>query len=100
MLMSPKLLPDTARSAKVEMLFQNLHDVLGDKFTHARFDQWKKQYERESRLFHGLDHLLAMTERDPSLSEKSKNEKEIHSAAAYSIVAGFFHDTDYPSISE
>ena len=84
------------KAQKVHKLYDNLHEVLGDKFVYERFVNWQNQYLRESREFHGLNHMLAMSELNENLTEQQGHK----SAGVYSMVAGFFHDEDYPSISE
>lgn len=84
------------KARKIEQLYENLHEVLGQGFKHERFLNWIGQYLRPSREFHGLDHMLAMSE----LDEKISRHQGHNSAGVYSMVAGFFHDEDYPSISE
>ena len=87
---------EIGKARKVEALFERLHEVLGTNFKHERFLNWIGQYLRPSREFHGLDHMLAMSEMDEHISRQQGHK----SAAVFSMVAGFFHDEDYPSISE
>jgi|GEM_PF-3162677 len=87
---------EIAKGKKLQQLYENLHEALGPDFKYERFLGWINQYLRPSREFHGLSHLLAMSELNEGLTEQSGPK----SAAVYSMVAGFFHDEDYPSTAE
>lgn len=73
----------------------DLRDALGAGFTPERFLAGAACYMRPSRDFHGLEHLFAMARKsdDPVL-------KQYPGSADMSAVAGFYHDTEYPSIGE
>lgn len=87
---------DSQRAHETATLYSNLREELGSKFTFERFLGWVGQYLRASREFHGIDHLLAMSKlEDPVLGFGLPSNSKV-----YSMVAGFFHDEDYPSISE
>jgi hypothetical protein len=60
-------------------------------FPAARFQQWIGQYTRNTRLFHGIEHLLDMTAEDKTLTARGN---------AYAVIGSFFHDAEYPSIGE
>ena len=74
-------------------LFANLRqpEALGHRFEYARYEEWKSLWNRQSRLFHGLSHMFAMSELDKDLPSR---------AGIYAMVGGFMHDIEYPSIGE
>jgi len=82
---------EVQRSNATNALYINLLEVIGPQFGYDRFLSWVSQYLRFSREFHSLDHILSMSELNRDLPGK---------AGIYSMVAGFFHDEDYPSIVE